>query len=98
MCFFKKVKLKGLLKKAKKLHDLRDSGGKSNIQQEATALMDIARFYDKNRCDEHFPHAKELALEYYRAAAILENSEAQYICSQRFLERGKFWEAFAADT
>jgi TPR repeat protein len=98
MGLFSKMKLNSLLKKAKKLYQLRDSGGATDIKREIDILLQIARFYDKHLYDKKFPRADILALEYYRAAAILDDVQAQYICSERFFERGRFWSALAADT
>lgn len=87
----KKMKLAALTKKIAKNHALRESGTPAPRDQEIKALLDLAKFYDAHAYDKDIPFAKSLALEAYRAQAILSDSEAQYICGERFMEQGKFW-------
>lgn len=87
----KKMKLTGLRKKIEKHNALRESGNPAPRDLEIKALFDLAKFYDAHHNDNDFPFAAELALEAYRAAAKHADPEAQYICGQRFLEKGKFW-------
>lgn len=97
MFFLKKMKLSRLLKKVRKLHQLRDQGGKVDSKHEIAALKELAKFYDKNPFNKNIPQAETLALEYYRAAAALNDAQAQYICSERFFKLGLFWQAWAND-
>lgn len=97
MFFFKKMKLNGLLKKLKKLHQAREQGTHADLVPEITCLKEIANFYDKNLYNKKFPRAETLALEYYRAAALLEDAEAQYVCGRRLLEKGHFWTRWKND-
>lgn len=96
MNFLQKWRLKSLQKKAKKLHQARDQG-KIEPKQEIAVLYRLAKFYDKRMHDKKVPYARDIALEYYRAAAKLDDREAQYICSQRFFDKAKFWEQWAKD-
>lgn len=96
MNIMQRFKLKGLEKKVKKLHDLREQGGNVDVKQEAKAQIELAKFYDAHSFDKKLPRAIVQAFECYRAAAILGDMEAQYICGQRRLEEGKFWEHWSA--
>jgi len=98
MSMMKNMKLNSLLKKAEKLHEQREKGGKADIKDEAKVLMEIAHFYEGNLYNKDYPRAEMLALEYFRAAASLEDAEAQHICGQKFLELGQFWNSWAHGT
>jgi TPR repeat protein len=95
MAFFKRLKLKSLLKKVKKFHDLRDQGANIDIKNEVNALHAVAEFYTDNIYNKAFPNASVLSLEYYRAAASLSDAKAQYITGRLLLDQAKFWEQWA---
>lgn len=95
MALFQKMKLNGLLKKLKKLQTAREQGTHRDLKPEISLLHQVAQFYDHNAFNKNFPRATILALEYYRAAAVLEDSQAQYICGRRFLELAQFWQTWA---
>jgi TPR repeat protein len=92
MTFFKRMKLKSLLKKVKKLYQLREQGANTDIKNEITALHAVAEFYTKNHYNEAFPNSPLFAFEYYRAAASLGDAKAQYLCGKELLDQAKFWE------
>lgn len=94
MNFLAKMKLKGLLKKAKHLCDKREQGANVNIKNEIKVLKQLAKFYQKHRSDKKLPYATILADEYHRAAASLNDADAQYTLGQTKLEEGKFWQAW----
>lgn len=94
MCWLAKLKQRRLYKKAEKLYRLRDTGQQELIAPEILAYLELAKFYDSRRFSKRFPGAALQALEWYRAAGILGDIESQYICGERFLERGKFWDTF----
>lgn len=95
MIFWKRWKLNSLLKKAKKEVEKREQGKQGNMQDETHLHLTIAKIYEDNRFDRSLPFAELLALEYYRHAANLGSSEAQYLLGTRKLEQGKFWSEFA---
>lgn len=97
MCLFKVSKLKSLQKKAKKLHQLRDQGKATGFKLEVAALYELAKFLDKYQFHKKFPNAQVQALEYYRAAASLDDIQAQYICSQRLFDLARFYDTWAHD-
>lgn len=91
---FAKFKLKKLLKKAKNLYDKRERGANVNIKNEVKVLKDLAKFHLKHQFNKKFPKAKIYANEYYRAAAALNDPEAQYILGKEQLETGRFWQSW----
>jgi len=94
MGMMKSMKFNSLQKKAEKLHESRQAG-KGNIKDEAAVLIELGQFYDDNRFDEEYPRAEIVALEYFRTAASLESEEANFICAQKYLDLGKFWDVWA---
>ena len=52
----------------------------------------MAKIYDRHRFDKKIPQAQWWALENYRAAAALEDRQAQYTVGERLMEIGKFWD------
>jgi TPR repeat protein len=97
MCIFKRMKLNSLLKKARKLYQLREQGTNTDIKHEIEAVRAIGDFYAANRYHKKFPNAPILAIEYYRAAASLGDAKSQYLCGQLLLDQAKFWEQLAQD-
>lgn len=92
MSFFKRLKLKSLLKKAKKLHQVRDQGEAGGFKLEIAALKELTHFFDANRFNKKFPDAQLQALEYYRAAAALDDAQAQHQLSQRLFAIARFYD------
>lgn len=97
MTFFKRMKLRSLQKKAKKLHQIRDQGKGTGFKAEIAVLFELAEFFDKNRFHKKFPEAETFALEYYRAAASLDDAKAQYILSQRLFDKARFYDNWNQD-
>ncbi|MFU8797265.1 MAG: hypothetical protein ACNA7Y_00970 [Gammaproteobacteria bacterium] len=98
MAFFKRMKLNSLLKKVKKLYQLREQGANIDLKNEIDALHAVAEFYTTNLYHKAFPNASTLALEYYRAAATLGDAKAQYLTGQLLLDQAKLWDRWANDT
>ena len=94
MTIFAKIKIKSRKKKLASMYKNRQSNNVSDaaLKKEIALLYDLAALYDKNKLNKHIPHAEQLALETYRAAASLNDINAQYIVGMRLLEQGKFWE------
>lgn len=96
MIFFQKMKLNGLRKKVQKAHDARErNSSNATVQSEIKAQYELAQFYDKHYFNRKYPHSEIYALECYRIAAALGDAKAQYICGQRLMEQGKFWDAWS---
>lgn len=93
--WFMRLKLKSMTKKATSLHRYRQDNAVSDIliNKELTLFREIATLYDKYQFNKRFPNAREYALEAYRAAASLNDTNAQYIVGKRLLEQGKFWDS-----
>lgn len=94
MNIFAKMRLNNLQKKAKALFEKRESGANVNVKYEIKVLKDLAKFYLQHCFDKKLPNGFILIDEYYRAAAKLDDAEAQYLLGQRRLELGKFWQAW----
>lgn len=97
MNFFAKRKMKALRKKVQKARDQTERGGGKNadVKNEITAQLELAKFYEKHYFDKDLPKAEVYALECYRAAAILGDVKAQFICGQRLLDQAKFWDVWS---
>ncbi len=96
MNFLQKFKMNSLRKKVQRVHELREQRNKNeDVQNEIKAQTELAVFYDKHTYDRQLPHAEMYALECYRQNAALGDAKSQYICGQRLLEQGKFWDSWA---
>ncbi len=93
--FFVRWKLKSLTKKVTAMASFRQHNPVSDsvIAHEIALLYSIAKIYDKYSFHKKLPHAREYALETYRAIAALKDVNAQYIVGMRLLENGKFWDS-----
>ncbi|NKB47695.1 MAG: hypothetical protein GKR77_07910 [Legionellales bacterium] len=91
---WRRWRLKSLNKKVESLLRQRQNNPVSDadIAKEIQLHMAIGHIYDQHRFDKKIPYAERLALESYRAAAALENPQAQYIVGERLMEFGKFWD------
>lgn len=90
-----KLRLKALEKKARTLFLKRERNANVNNQTEIRVLLALAKLYDKYRFSKSMPNAESIALEYYRAAALLGDHAAEYEFAKRFIEKAKFWELLA---
>lgn len=96
MNFLQRAQLRSLQKKAKQLYEKRIAGNTTpDIAAEIATQLKLAKFYDKHRFDKELSNTEILAFECYRAAALLGDLEAQYICGKRLLDKGRFWEQFS---
>ncbi len=96
MIFWKRWKLNSLRKKARNMMLSREKGNVSDLElkKEIALHYHIAAFYDKYRYDKTLPYAREMALEAYRAAASLQDSNAQFIIGERLIDLGRFWQDY----
>lgn len=60
------------------------------LQKERSLYQTLAKIYDSLRKNKKYPFAREMSLECYRAAANIEDPEAQYILGKNLLEEAKF--------
>lgn len=93
--WYVRIKLKSMIKKATAMHNTRQNNAVSDIliKKELVLLYSIAKIYDEYQFHKKFPHAREYALEAYRAAAALNDINAQYVVGKRLLDEGKFWDS-----
>lgn len=90
--FLKRWKLARLLKSVKKYQLLRENGDKKWVKQEIAALAAVTHYYKKKLLfNKHFPLARIALFEYLRAAASLNDAEAQYQCALMRFEEGKYY-------
>ncbi len=84
-----------MTKKATAMHHHRENNAVSDIaiKKEIVLLYEIAKVYEKHQFHKKFPRAREYALEAYRAAASLNDSNAKYLVGKQLLEDGKFWDS-----
>jgi hypothetical protein len=92
--WWRRLRLKSLEKKAAGLFRQRQHNPASdaNIAREINLYLTMAEIYDRHRFDKKVPQAQWRALENYRAAASMEDPQAQYTVGERLMEIGKFWD------
>lgn len=96
MNFIQKRQLKKLRSKVEKLYGLNEQQANNlNTKNAIDAFYQLAAFYAKHTYDKDLPHAKDYQLECYRAAAKLGDVKAQYLCGERLLEKGRFWDSWS---
>src|ERR1700722_19176028 len=87
MRFFQKFKINRLQKKIKKLQFARTEEGKGDKKEEIATYFQLAKLYKSKKYDPHGIYE----LECYRAAAHLDDPNAQYLCGKRLMDKGRFW-------
>lgn len=94
MIFFKQRKLNRLRKKVGILSSNRLTNPVSDslVKKEINLYKKLAVVYDSLTKSKKFPFAREMAIESYRLASELGDSEASRIVGQRLLEKGQFWD------
>jgi len=92
MCFFARFKIKRWLKKLKAMQQNRVHNQPSDelLKKEVAGYHKLAAIYNSLKGKKKFPFAEEMVLECYRAAATLDNAEAQYELGKKLLEEAKF--------
>lgn len=91
MIFFKKFKIKRLLKKIKSMQAQRKHNQpKAEVLKKEQALYNqLATIYLSLQRKKKHPFARIQALECYRAAADIEDTEAHYILAKALLDEAK---------
>ncbi len=95
--FLKRWKLNRLLKTVKRYQVIRENGDKKCVHLEIKALWALANYYKNTLLtNSKFPLARLYLFEYLRAAAALNDKQAQYHCALMRFEEGKFYAAWNA--
>ncbi len=94
MVFFKKFRIKRLLKKIKSLQQQRvhSQPTAEAIKKEMTCYHRLARLYFLLQGKKKYPFAREMAYECYRASAVIEDAESQFLVAKALLDEGIFYE------
>jgi TPR repeat protein len=92
MGFLRKFKINRLKKKLQKLYTERVEHGKGHLKEEIAAYFQLAQIYRKNKL---YDPSGVYAMECYRAAAHLDDAQAQYLCAKWLMDKGRFWDKWA---
>ncbi|AHE67213.1 sel1 repeat family protein [Legionella oakridgensis] len=94
MLFLKRLKIKRITKKIKALQHTRihNQPSEEALKKEMALYHTLAGIYESLRGKKKFPFAREMSMECYRAAATIEDSQAQYILGKYLLDVAKFRE------
>lgn len=92
MAYLKRWQIKRLVKKIKAMQATRMSTqpGDEILKKEISYYYELASIYHKLIGKKKFPFAQVMYLECYRAAATLDDPEANYQLGQMILEEAKF--------
>lgn len=88
MILFKQFKIKRLLKKIKSMQLQREHSQPSPdaIKKETVMYHRLAAIYRSLQGKKKYPFAREMGLECYRASAVIEDAEAQYLLAKSLLD------------
>lgn len=97
MVFFKRFKIKRLIKKLLTMQRARlhNQASDEALQKERVGYHELAALYASLEGQKKFPFARESRLACYRASAMIDDAKAQYILGQMLLEEAKLrqsWE------
>lgn len=92
MTYLTRWKIKKIVKKLKSMQANRVNNQPSDdlLKKEINYYFELATIYTKLKGHKKFPFAQLMSLECYKAAALLEDAEANYLLGQTFLEEAKF--------
>jgi hypothetical protein len=92
MLFSKKRKIDRLYKKIKLLKAARQAEQTSDasIKKEINYYLQLAKLFEKLKYNKSYPYAGLTAVECFRAAASLDDAEANYILGKYLLEEAKY--------
>jgi hypothetical protein len=92
MFSLKRFKANRLIKKAKSMQQSRIHSQPSDdvIQKERAIYYTLAGMFRSKIGKKKWPFASEMVQECYRAAASIEDQNAQYTLAQQLIEEGKF--------
>lgn len=99
MLFIHRFILNRMIKKAKSLQQSRVHSQPSEdaLKKEISIYYKLAETYYSKQGKKKWPFAREMALECYRAAAAIEDPEAQFILGKHILEEAKFRDGLQQD-
>lgn len=91
MIFFKKLKMKRLIKKIKSLQAQRvhNQPSADALKKEQALYHQLAQIYLALQHKKKWPFARISALECYRASADIEDAEAHYIVAKTLIDEAK---------
>ncbi len=94
MGFFKRLKIKRLIKKLGTLKQAREHNQPTDevIRTEQSLYHQLADIYAALQNKKKWPFAREKMLACYRAAAMLHDSKSQYLLGKALLEQAKMRE------
>lgn len=98
MGWVKSFKIKRLQKKLKVFYSARTNHVAANdaIDKEIALYFDLAKIYESLLGEKKHPFAREQALACYRAAAALDNAQAQFLVGQKLLDEARMREELQA--
>lgn len=99
MIFFKKFKIKRLIKKIKSMQAqrLHNQPSVDAIKREQTIYHNLATIYLSLQGKKNWPFARINALECYRASAVIEDAEAHYLLAKTLLDEAKIRDTIQRD-
>lgn len=91
MTWFKRFKINRAVKKLKSMQHFRNLNQPSDeiLKKEIAGYFQLAAWYEALQGNKKFPFAREQALVCFRAAAMLDDMEAQYQLGKRLLDEAK---------
>ena len=94
MLFLTRFTIKRMTRKIKAMQHFRAHNQPSDesLGKERNLYHTLAKIYLSLRKNKKYPFAREMAMECYRAAAVIDDSEAQYSLGKQLLEEAKFRE------
>lgn len=98
MCFFGQFKINRLTKKLKNMQRARLHNQPTDVvlKNEILLYHRLASLCSSLEGKRNFPFVRDLRECAYRAAAMLDDSSAQYLLGKQFLEEGKYRETLQA--
>ncbi|MBI2786042.1 MAG: hypothetical protein HYX60_06960 [Legionella longbeachae] len=94
MAYLTRWKIKRIIKKIKLMQANRvnNQPGDEMLKREISYYFELAAIYNRLKANKKFPFAQQMGVECYRAAAALDDAEANYQMGHIYLEEAKFRE------
>jgi hypothetical protein len=91
MCWFKKFKINRIQKQLRSMKQsrLQNQASDEMLRKELIIYARLAHVYEKLKGKKRYPFAREQALACYRAAAVLDDTVAQFTLGSKLLEEAK---------
>lgn len=99
MIFFKKFKIKRLLKKIKsmQLQRVHNQPSVDAIKKEVAMYHRLAKIYNTLHGKKKFPFARQMVRACYRASSALDDAEAQFLIAKSLLDEAMFCDNLQAE-